>query len=71
MAVGVETRPSFSLGKRDSLFTGSFVPNPTHTNYDVDPSGDRFIMVRMAEGERRAVVILNWAAELGRQSVTP
>jgi eukaryotic-like serine/threonine-protein kinase len=64
MGVNVETRPAFSLGRRDSLFVGSYVPNPTHTNYDIHPSGDRFVMVRMAPGEQRAVVVLNWAAEL-------
>jgi serine/threonine-protein kinase len=64
MGVAVDTRPSFALGKRDSLFAGSYVPNPTHTNYDVDPSGDHFLMVRMAEGERRAVVVFNWSQEL-------
>jgi eukaryotic-like serine/threonine-protein kinase len=64
VAAHVETRPTFRVGRRDSLFTGSFVPNPTHANYDVHPSGDRFVMIRMAEGERRAVVVLNWNREL-------
>jgi serine/threonine-protein kinase len=64
VAAHVETRPTFRVGRRDSLFTGSYVPNPTHSNYDVHPSGDRFVMVRMAEGERRAVVVLNWNREL-------
>jgi serine/threonine-protein kinase len=64
MGVAIETRPTFSLGRRDSLFVGSYVPNPTHTNYDIHPTGDRFVMVRMAPGEQRAVVVLNWAAEL-------
>jgi hypothetical protein len=64
MGVTIETRPAFSLGRRDSLFVGSYVPNPTHTNYDIHPAGDRFVMVRMAPGEQRAVVVLNWAAEL-------
>ena len=60
----VTTRQIFSVGRRDSLFAGFYVPNPTHTNFDVHPAGDRFLMVRMGEGERRAVVVLNWAAEL-------
>jgi hypothetical protein len=66
MQVAVSITSGFSLGRRDSLFVGSFVPNPTHTNYDVHPSGDRFVMVRMSEGEQRAVVVLNWAAELAQ-----
>jgi len=56
--------PTFMVGRRDSIFVGSHVPNPTHTNYDIHPDGTRFIMVRMGEGERRAVVVLNWATEL-------
>ena len=60
----ITLNPTFGVGRRDSIFVGSHVPNPTHTNYDVHPDGSRFIMVRMGEGERRAVVVLNWAAEL-------
>jgi serine/threonine-protein kinase len=60
MTVPIVTSPRFSAGRRDSLFTGSYVPNPTHTNYDVHPDGNRFVMVRSSESERRVVVALNW-----------
>jgi serine/threonine-protein kinase len=60
VAVPIVTQPRFSAGRRDSLFTGPYVPNPTHTNYDVHPAGDRFVMVRSSESERRVVVALNW-----------
>ena len=60
MAVPVVTSPRFSVGRRDSLFAGPYVPNPTHTNYDVHPDGTRFVMVRSSESERRVVVALNW-----------
>jgi Tol biopolymer transport system component len=66
MSVGFEGRPAVTFGKRDTVFVGAHVPNPNHANYDVHPSGDRFVMVRMAEGERRAVIVLNWDAELAR-----
>jgi serine/threonine-protein kinase len=60
MAVPIVTSPKFSAGRRDSLFAGPYVPNPTHTNYDVHPDGNRFVMVRSSESERRVVVALNW-----------
>ncbi|MDX2120921.1 MAG: protein kinase [Gemmatimonadota bacterium] len=66
VAVPVETRPTFTVGRADTLFTGMFVPNANHTNFDVHPDGQRFVMVGMATGERRALVVLNWVAELAR-----
>ena len=66
MAVPIVTSPRFSAGRRDSLFAGPYVPNPTHTNYDVHPDGNRFVMVRSSESERRVVVALNWLASLTR-----
>jgi serine/threonine-protein kinase len=64
MAVPIVTSPRFSAGRRDSLFAGPYVPNPTHTNYDVHPDGNRFVMVRSSESERRVVVALNWLTVL-------
>ncbi len=64
VAVTVETQPVFRVGASQVLFEGPYVPNPHHTNYDIHPDGDRFIMVRSAEGERQVVVVLNWTAEL-------
>jgi len=68
MSVAVETRAGMTFGKRDTVFTGAYVPNPNHPNFDVHPSGERFVMIRMAEGERRAVVVMNWDAEQARRS---
>ncbi len=67
LRVPVETRGGFSAGRVDTLFTGLYVANANHTNYDVHPDGTRFVMVRMDDGERRARVVVNWAAELTRQ----
>ncbi|MEE9156058.1 MAG: protein kinase [Gemmatimonadota bacterium] len=64
IAVAVETEPVFTLGTSKVLFEGPYVPNPHHTNYDIHPDGDRFVMVKSAEGERQVVVVLNWVAEL-------
>jgi Tol biopolymer transport system component len=64
MAVPIATRPRFSVGRRDSLFSGHYVPNPTHTNYDVHPAGNRFVMVRSGESERQVMLTLNWTTLL-------
>jgi serine/threonine-protein kinase len=64
MAVPIVTRPRFSVGRRDTLFTGPYVPYPTHTNYDVHPAGDRFVMVRSGESEREVLLTLNWLSLL-------
>jgi eukaryotic-like serine/threonine-protein kinase len=68
MAVPIVTSPRFSAGRRDSLFAGPYVPNPTHTNYDVHPDGNRFVMVRSSESERRVVVALNWLTLLSERT---
>jgi Tol biopolymer transport system component/tRNA A-37 threonylcarbamoyl transferase component Bud32 len=68
MAVPIVTQPGFSVGRRDSLFAGPYVPNPTHTNYDVHPAGNRFVMVRSSESERRVVVALNWLSLLAERT---
>ena len=68
MSVGFQAQPTVAFGKRDSVFAGAYVPNPNHSNFDVHPSGDRFVMVRMSEGERRAVIVMNWDAELTRRT---
>ena len=67
LRVPVETRVGFSAGRLDTLFAGLYVPNANHTNYDAHPDGARFVMVRMDDGERRARVVVNWAAELTRK----
>jgi tRNA A-37 threonylcarbamoyl transferase component Bud32 len=68
MSVGFQAQPTVAFGKRDTVFAGAYVPNPNHSNFDVHPSGDRFVMVRMSEGERRAVIVMNWDAELARRT---
>jgi serine/threonine-protein kinase len=44
-AVQVETRPTFSVGRRSTLFTGSYLRNPRHATYDVHPDGQHFIFI--------------------------
>jgi hypothetical protein len=35
-----------------------------HTNYDIHPDGQRFVMVRSGEGETRMIVAVNWLEAL-------
>lgn len=45
------------------LFQGVYTANPSHTNYVVDPDGDRFVFVRPGRVQF-LVVVLDWNAEL-------
>jgi serine/threonine-protein kinase len=64
VAVGITTTPAFAVGRAEAVVRGPYVPNPMHTNYDVHPDGNRFVMVRSGEGETRMIVVLNWFEEL-------
>ncbi len=68
IAVAIQTQPGFRVGTEQTLFSGAYVPNPMHTNYDIHPDGEQFVMVRSAEGETRLNVVLNWFAELQRHA---
>ena len=45
IAVQVQTRPGFAVGKRRALFTGNYVSNTRHATYDVHPDGQRFVFI--------------------------
>ena len=61
LAVPVRTDPVFSAtGIAEVAIRGPYVSNSTHTNYDVHPDGNRFVMVSVGEGEAVLVVIVNW-----------
>ncbi len=50
------------------LFTGSYFRWPYHSNYDVSPDGERFVLIKRREAgaSQRVVVVLNWFEELRR-----
>jgi hypothetical protein len=60
LVVPVETDSTFTFGNPQAVISGPYVPNPMHTNYDIHPDGQRFVMVRSGEGETRMIVALNW-----------
>jgi Tol biopolymer transport system component len=75
MAVGIDTRPSFSAGKPRLLFEGKYQPPPfTSPNYDVTSDGQRFLMLKPSEAGEAAPtqinVVLNWFEELKRRVPT-
>ena len=43
--VRADSQSGFAAGDRTPLFTGKFLGNPRHANYDVHPAGQRFIFV--------------------------
>ncbi len=70
MAVSVETEPTFSAGKPEVLFEGSYLSSesdPEFQYYDISPDGQRFLMIKAEEGSTAPInVVLNWFEELKR-----
>jgi serine/threonine-protein kinase len=67
VAAAVETTPDFRVLAREVLFEGSYSLWPYHSNYDVLPNGQTFVMIKPVEDESaRLVVVLNWFEELRR-----
>jgi serine/threonine protein kinase len=67
ISVAIDPGPPLTMGAREVLLEGAYVPNPMNANYDVHPDGDRFIMLRSNEKERSVVVVTNLFAELNEQ----
>ena len=77
MAVEVRLQPSLMPGKPRVLWTGRYARglssgngNPTNSNYDVTPDGQRFLMIQEDEDGLTATqihVLPNWSAGLKGQ----
>ena len=73
MSVAISTRPSFQAGTPTNLFGGIFdLRTNTGITYDVDPKGNRFLMIRPAEESiaPSVMIVLNWFEELRRLAPT-
>jgi len=77
MAADINARPAFSAGKPHMLFAeeyGSAPGSDSAPEYDVSPDGQRFLMLKDAEGsavsQSQIIVVQNWAEELKRD-LTP
>jgi serine/threonine-protein kinase len=71
MAVSISTKPSFTPGRPNLLFEGTYLRTDAsypRTAYDVSANGERFVMLRPAEGAApgQINVVLNWFEELNR-----
>jgi serine/threonine protein kinase/Tol biopolymer transport system component len=70
MSVAVDTRSAFQAGTPKTLFNGIFdLRSNSGESYDVDPKGNRFFMIRLAEDDSSGAqvrVVVNWFDELRR-----
>jgi eukaryotic-like serine/threonine-protein kinase len=71
MSVTIRTSPTLQVGKPQALFADTYAIGPNGPQgYDVTPDGERFIVIKPAEGERLPVpvhFVENWFAELNRR----
>jgi hypothetical protein len=72
VAVAVETAETFRAGAPKALFSGPYLaPQQLRGVYDVTADGQRFVLIKRAEGENEAapqtiVIVENWLEELER-----
>jgi Tol biopolymer transport system component len=64
VSVSVQTSPAFSASSPTVLFSGRYIGNPNHTNYDIEPDGRRFVVLKSGDEHADLVVVLNWFQEL-------
>ena len=64
IAADYETKPTFRITKRKTLFEMDFVDLPGHPNWDVAPDGKHFLMLRPSLSGDQLMVVDNWRAEL-------
>jgi Tol biopolymer transport system component len=73
MAIAVETKPTFSLGRPNTLFRSMCVGSTPGegTAWDISPDGKRFLMMKEPQttpsagaGPRKINIVLNWFEEL-------
>ena len=64
MAARVQTTSGFQVLSRTPLFPAEqYETAVPHANYDVDPSGKRFVMVRH-RGASEIILVQNWVGQL-------
>ncbi|UCE21756.1 MAG: serine/threonine-protein kinase [Candidatus Aminicenantes bacterium] len=65
VSVEVDTGPVFTSGARKVLFEDVYVRRYQHTNYDIHPDNQRFVMIKSSEKiSTEMIVVLNWFEEL-------
>ena len=68
LAATIVTSPSLQVADRVTVFNGPFVTDVYHPNYDVEPDGQTFVMVRPLETDRGIVLVVNWLQELRQRT---
>ncbi len=63
IAVSVETAPRFRVTGRRTLLEGEYLTYRWSRQYDIDPSGERFVFVQ-TPARGNVEVVTNWFAEL-------
>lgn len=66
-AVSITPGAEFSVGARTLVLATTDPADPTHQSYDVSPDGQRFLLLRRAGGEAKAIVVHNWRREVREQ----
>ena len=72
MAARVRSGSEFNVVEREALFpVDSYYEVRLFAQYDINPSGDRFVMLRIAADQGLAqfdqvVIVTNWLEELKR-----
>jgi serine/threonine-protein kinase len=67
VAATVSAGTSFSVVKRDVLFSDDFVPGSIHANYDVSRDGKSFLMVQAQNQASTFTVAVNWLQDVKRR----
>ena len=75
MVAAFETEPRFQVQNRQLLFEETGIPRPDSRTFDIDPDGQRFLVVKLAGAESatppQLVLVQNWFAELQRLVPSP
>ena len=76
MVVPIDTAPTFSPGTPSIVVEGDYYFGGNFRNYDIDPDGSRFLMIKSAPASDRAadpriVAVLNWFEELESRVPVP
>ena len=67
MVVEVQSEPAFTSGRPQLVFEGPYLLGTSVANYDISPDGQRFLMIKVEEGQQDQInVVLNWFEELKR-----
>lgn len=71
VSAAVSTRPTFTVGARQTLFVRPYEFGANYAGYDVHPDNRRFVMVKSGAERSGLIVALNFFEELRRRAAGP